>query len=97
MRGDIQALLDEKEELIKERDAFKHKAHRVSHELAVALRLSGQYADEDGEVIKPAAFLVDADALVTENRYLHDRLQQAEAETQLATQALAKYKVSRFC
>ncbi|XP_044740449.1 coiled-coil domain-containing protein 149 isoform X2 [Chrysoperla carnea] len=78
MRADIQSLLDEKEELIKERDAFKHKAHRVSHELAIALRLT--------------TYLVDADALVSENRYLHERLQQADAETQLATQALAKYK-----
>ncbi|XP_044740448.1 coiled-coil domain-containing protein 149 isoform X1 [Chrysoperla carnea] len=97
MRADIQSLLDEKEELIKERDAFKHKAHRVSHELAIALRLTSQNnGDQDTNdtqfTSKPPAYLVDADALVSENRYLHERLQQADAETQLATQALAKYK-----
>lgn len=31
--------------------------------------------------------------MLNAHRYLHERLQQAEAETMLATQALAKYKV----
>lgn len=73
-------MLDDKEELIKERDAFKCKSHRLNHELSVLLKAENSP-------------LLDGDALITENRYLHERLQQAEAETQLATQALAKYKV----
>lgn len=80
LQSDLQAMLDEKEELIKERDAFKCKVHRLNHELGVLLKV------EQGP-------LLDGDALITENRYLHERLQQAEAETILATQALAKYKV----
>jgi len=35
---DLKAVIDEKEELITERDAYKCKAHRLNHELFVALR-----------------------------------------------------------
>lgn len=54
LRKDLQTVLDEKQELIVERDAFKNKAHRLNYELSKALSAS-----------KP----VDVDALVTENRY----------------------------
>ncbi|GBP08363.1 hypothetical protein EVAR_73071_1, partial [Eumeta japonica] len=35
---DLKAVIDEKEELTTERDAYKCKAHRLNHELLVALR-----------------------------------------------------------
>lgn len=53
LKVDLQSVLDEKQELEIERDAFKCKAHRLNHELSNALSAS-----------KP----VDVDALVNENR-----------------------------
>lgn len=35
---DLKGIIDEKEELITERDAYKCKAHRLNHELLVALK-----------------------------------------------------------
>ena len=53
LKFDLQSVIDEKQELEMERDAFKCKAHRLNHELSKALSAS-----------KP----VDVDALVNENR-----------------------------
>lgn len=58
MRTDLQAVLDEKEELVTERDAYKCKVHRLNHELNALLK---------GDSKK----LVDVDSLVMENRYCH--------------------------
>lgn len=73
-------MLEDKEELIKERDSYKCKVHRLNHELTVLLKAENNP-------------LLDGDGLITENRYLHERLQQAEDENNLMGQALAKYKV----
>ena len=48
-------MLDEKEELVTQRDAYKGKTHRLNHQLRVALRA-------------PADSTLDVDSLVTENR-----------------------------
>ncbi|KAG7213774.1 hypothetical protein KM043_002995 [Ampulex compressa] len=77
LQTDLQAVLDEKLELETERDAFKCKAHRLNHELSKALSASTP---------------VDLDALINENRYLQERLQQLLEEKELARQSLAKYK-----
>ncbi|XP_076239169.1 coiled-coil domain-containing protein 149-like [Calliopsis andreniformis] len=77
LQTDLQTVLDEKHELEMERDAFKCKAHRLNHELSKALNAS-----------KP----VDLDALINENRYLQERLQQLLEEKELARQSLSKYK-----
>lgn len=77
LQSDLQTVLDEKHELEVERDAFKCKAHRLNHELSKALNAS-----------KP----VDLDALINENRYLQDRLQQLLEEKELARLSLSKYK-----
>ncbi|KAI4488537.1 hypothetical protein M0802_011540 [Mischocyttarus mexicanus] len=74
---DLQTVIDEKYELEMERDAFKCKAHRLNHELSKALNAS-----------KP----IDVDALINENRYLQERLQQLIEEKELARQSLSKYK-----
>jgi len=58
MGADLQAVLDEKEELVTERDAYKCKVHRLNHELNSLLK---------GDNKK----IVDVDALVMENRYCH--------------------------
>ncbi|RLU24609.1 hypothetical protein DMN91_002698 [Ooceraea biroi] len=78
LQTDLQTVLDEKHELEVERDAFKCKAHRLNHELSKALSAS-----------KP----VDLDALINENRYLQERLQQLLEEKELTRQSLSKYKV----
>lgn len=77
LQTDLQTVLDEKHELEMERDAFKCKAHRLNHELSKALNAS-----------KP----VDLDALINENRYLQERLQQLLEEKELTRQSLSKYK-----
>ncbi|XP_076296327.1 coiled-coil domain-containing protein 149-like [Lasioglossum baleicum] len=77
LQTDLQTVLDEKHELEMERDAFKCKAHRLNHELSKALNAS-----------KP----VDVDALINENRYLQERLQQLLEEKELTRQSLSKYK-----
>ncbi|XP_076672761.1 coiled-coil domain-containing protein 149-like isoform X2 [Andrena cerasifolii] len=77
LQTDLQTVLDEKHELEMERDAFKCKAHRLNYELSKALSAS-----------KP----VDLDALINENRYLQERLQQLLEEKELARQSLSKYK-----
>ncbi|XP_012232002.1 coiled-coil domain-containing protein 149 [Linepithema humile] len=77
LQTDLQTVLDEKHELEMERDAFKCKAHRLNYELSKALSAS-----------KP----VDLDALINENRYLQERLQQLLEEKELTRQSLSKYK-----
>lgn len=79
MGTDLQAVLDEKEELVTERDAYKCKVHRLNHELKVLLKGDNKR-------------LVDIDALIMENRYLKERLEQAEEEKEMSNQALSKYK-----
>ncbi|XP_034941128.1 coiled-coil domain-containing protein 149 [Chelonus insularis] len=77
LQNDLKNVLDEKQELVTERDAFKCKAHRLNHQLSKALN---------------ATQAVDLDALINENRYLQERLQQLSEEKELAHQSLSRYK-----
>ncbi|KAH3786348.1 coiled-coil domain-containing protein 149-like [Dreissena polymorpha] len=79
LERDLQTVLDEKEELVTERDAYKTKYDRLNHELNYILK-----GDEHR--------VVDIDALVMENKYLQDRLQQMEEEKSMALAAVSKYK-----
>lgn len=79
LQSDLQVLLDEKEELITERDAYKCKVHRLNHELNALLK---------GDVNK----VIDIDALIMDNKYLQERLEQVQEEKELSHQALLKYK-----
>lgn len=45
---DLKAIIDEKEELATERDAYKCKAHRLNHELLVALKANKMHPKVDG-------------------------------------------------
>lgn len=65
LQYDFRSLLDEKEEVITQRDAFKCKAHRLNHELSTSLK-----GDET----------VDIDALVLENKFLLERISNLESE-----------------
>lgn len=79
LQSDLQVLLDEKEELITERDAYKCKVHRLNHELNALLK---------GDTNK----VIDIDALIMDNKYLQERLDQVQEEKKLSHQALLKYK-----
>lgn len=65
MKFDFRSLLDEKEEIVNERDVYKCKAHRLNHELNTALKGNGS---------------VDIDALVLENKFLNDRVDNLQKE-----------------
>ncbi|XP_020818290.1 coiled-coil domain-containing protein 149 [Drosophila serrata] len=78
---DLKAVIDEKEELITERDAYKCKAHRLNHELFVALKAK-----------KTHPRLLDIDGVLLENKYLHERVKIQEGELELTKQSISKYK-----
>ncbi|XP_077294276.1 coiled-coil domain-containing protein 149 isoform X2 [Arctopsyche grandis] len=87
-QADLKSMLDEKEDLINERDAYKCKLHRLNHQLMIALSRNKSNCLDRSQ----SGLLLDIDALVMENRYLQERLTQAQAEKDLATHALTKYK-----
>lgn len=68
LQFDFRSLLDEKEEAVSERDAFKCKAHRLNHELNVALK-----GDES----------VDVDTLILENKFLNERMFNLQKELEM--------------
>lgn len=65
MKFDFRSLLDEKEEIVNERDVYKCKAHRLNHELNIALKGDGS---------------VDIDALVLENKFQSERVDNLQRE-----------------
>ncbi|XP_049284626.1 coiled-coil domain-containing protein 149-A [Anopheles funestus] len=83
LQYDFRSLLDEKEETVTERDAYKCKAHRLNHELNVALRGAGSGASQT---------LLDIDGLILENKYQTEKIANIENELSLARQAASKYK-----
>ncbi|XP_073842950.1 uncharacterized protein [Musca autumnalis] len=78
---DLKAVIDEKEELTNERDAYKCKAHRLNHELQVALKAKETHPK-----------FLDIDSIILENKYLNERLKHIESEVDLTKQAVSKYK-----
>uniref|UniRef100_A0A182N567 Coiled-coil domain-containing protein 149 n=1 Tax=Anopheles dirus TaxID=7168 RepID=A0A182N567_9DIPT len=84
LQYDFRSLLDEKEETVTERDAYKCKAHRLNHELNVALRGSGAGSGTQT--------LLDIDGLILENKYQTEKIANIENELGLARQAASKYK-----
>ncbi|XP_035891269.1 coiled-coil domain-containing protein 149-A [Anopheles stephensi] len=82
LQYDFRSLLDEKEETVTERDAYKCKAHRLNHELTVALRGAGGTSQT----------LLDIDGLILENKYQAEKIANIENELSLARQAASKYK-----
>lgn len=82
MKYDFRILLDEKEEVVMDRDAYKCKVHRLNHELNVALKGNGTQVN-----------VLDIDSLILENTLLQERLNNTENELELSQQSCAKYKV----
>ncbi|XP_063709190.1 coiled-coil domain-containing protein 149 [Culicoides brevitarsis] len=81
LKYDLKGVLDEKEEVVTERDAYKCKAHRLNYELNTALKNEG-----------PEAKILDLDALILENKLLQERLKNVEAECDMAKNTAEKYK-----
>ncbi|XP_014250960.1 coiled-coil domain-containing protein 149 isoform X2 [Cimex lectularius] len=77
LASDLQALIDEKEELVTERDAYRCKVHRLNHEISILLK---------------SKIPMDIDALIVENKYLKERFDQSLAEKEMTQQMLSKYK-----
>lgn len=78
---DLKTLIDEKEEAVTERDAYKCKAHRLNHELLAALKANENHPR-----------ILDVDGLVLENKYLQERLKNCESELDFTTKISDKYK-----
>lgn len=72
LQFDFRSLLDEKEELVNERDIFKCKVHRLNHELNTALK--GNCS-------------IDIDALILENKFLHERVDNLQKELDYTKQS----------
>ncbi|KAI8421710.1 hypothetical protein MSG28_009688 [Choristoneura fumiferana] len=88
---DYRATLDEKEELVSDRDYYKNKVQRLNHQISYILanRVKSQQADRDPNAPNP---VVDLDAVVMENKYLHERINQLQVEKEIIKRTLTKYK-----
>lgn len=74
---DLQAVLDEKEELVTARDAYRHKFERLNKQLNYMLR-----GNEKTHV--------DIDGILMENRFLQERIKQVQEEKSMTASSLAK-------
>lgn len=75
LQFDFRSLLDEKEDIVNERDVFKCKAHRLNHELNVAMKGDGA---------------IDIDGLILENKFLHERVDNLQKELEHSKQSHEK-------
>ncbi|CAG5028400.1 unnamed protein product [Parnassius apollo] len=89
LKLDYRTTLDEKEELVADRDYYKSKVSRLNHQISYILsnKLKTQQDSED-----PPKPIIDIDALVTENKYLHERITQLQVEKEIVKRTLTKYK-----
>lgn len=92
LQFDYRATLDEKEELVSDRDYYKNKVQRLNQQISYIIcnRIKPQNGDSDPDPPKP---IVDIDVLVTENKYLHERITQLQVEKEIIKRTLTKYKV----
>nr|XP_006138226.1 coiled-coil domain-containing protein 149 [Pelodiscus sinensis] len=79
LEHDLQAALDELQDLKEERSSYQDKADRLNQELNHIL---GGHENR----------IIDVDALCMENRYLQERLKQLQDEVNLLKSNIAKYK-----
>ncbi|XP_022115098.2 coiled-coil domain-containing protein 149 [Pieris rapae] len=88
MQMDYRATLDEKEELVSDRDYYKNKVQRLNHQISFLLT-NRMKPSLDSNMAKP---VVDIDALVMENKYLHESITQLQVEKEIMKRTLNKYK-----
>ncbi|XP_053113471.1 coiled-coil domain-containing protein 149 isoform X2 [Hemicordylus capensis] len=79
LQHDLQAALDELQDVKEERSFYQDKSDRLNQELNHVL---------GGHVNR----IIDIDALCMENRYLHERLKQIQEEVNLLKSNIMKYK-----
>ncbi|XP_009472836.1 PREDICTED: coiled-coil domain-containing protein 149 [Nipponia nippon] len=79
LRYDLQAALDELQDVKEERSFYQDKSDRLNQELNHVL---GGHANR----------IIDVDALCMENRYLQERLKQLQEEVNLLKSNITKYK-----
>ncbi|XP_026748817.2 coiled-coil domain-containing protein 149 [Galleria mellonella] len=87
---DYRATLDEKEELVSDRDYYKNKVQRLNQQISYIL--SNRVKAQSDREIDPPKPIIDIDALVTENKYLHERITQLQVEKEIIKRTLTKYK-----
>ncbi|KAL7976390.1 hypothetical protein Chor_015454 [Crotalus horridus] len=76
---DLQATLDELQDVKEERYFYQDKSDKLNQELNYVL---GGHVDR----------IIDIDALCMENRYLHERLRQVQEEVNILKSNIVKYK-----
>ncbi|XP_026555546.1 coiled-coil domain-containing protein 149 [Pseudonaja textilis] len=76
---DLQASLDELQDMREERSFYQEKSEKLNQELNHVL---GGHVDR----------IIDIDALCMENRYLHERLKQVQEEVNILKSNIVKYK-----
>ncbi|KAG8134803.1 putative Coiled-coil domain-containing protein, partial [Naja naja] len=76
---DLQASLDELQDVREERSFYQEKSEKLNQELNHVL---GGHVDR----------IIDIDALCMENRYLHERLKQVQEEVNILKSNIVKYK-----
>ncbi|XP_063165908.1 coiled-coil domain-containing protein 149 isoform X2 [Candoia aspera] len=76
---DLQAALDELQDVKEERSFYQDKSDKLNQELNHVL---GGHVDR----------IIDIDALCMENRYLHERLKQIQEEVNILKSNIVKYK-----
>lgn len=91
---DYRATLDEKEELVSDRDYYKNKVQRLNQQISYIL--TNRVQVQDGKDVNPTKPIVDLDVIVTENKYLHERITQLQVEKEIVKRTLTKYKVNLF-
>ncbi|XP_054855544.1 coiled-coil domain-containing protein 149 [Eublepharis macularius] len=79
LQHDLQAALDELQDVKEERSFYQEKSDRLNQELNHVL---------GGHINR----IIDVDALCMENRYLHERLKQIQEEVNLLKSNIVKYK-----
>lgn len=82
--------MDEKEELVCDRDYYKNKVQRLNQQISYVLSNRTRVLQSDkNDSAKP---IIDIDALVMENKYLHERITQLQVEKEIIKRTLTKYK-----
>jgi len=79
LKHDLQRLLDEKEDIVREKEEMNLKIHRMSFQLKQL-------------VAHDKLDLLDLDHIISENKYLTERLNRLQDEKDLANQMGRRYK-----